>query len=74
MIHRCTNPNADKYRFYGGKGIEVAKRWRDFRNFVKDMGLKPPGHTIGRLDSSKNYCLSNCEWQTWKQQVEAKRK
>lgn len=74
MKHRCENPNAAKYKYYGGKGIKVCQRWRDFRNFLKDMGEKPtPRHTIGRLDSSKNYCPSNCEWQTWKQQAEARR-
>lgn len=70
MIHRCTNPNADSWAYYGGKGIKVFSEWRDFRNFLKDMGAKPSCyHTIGRKDSDKDYCPTNCRWETWKQQA-----
>ena len=75
MVHRCTNPNAAKFKYYGGKGVKVWYRWLNFRNFLTDMGEKPtPKHTIGRKDANKNYHPSNCQWETWKEQAAAKRK
>ena len=69
MIHRCTNPKAAKYKYYGGKGITVCERWRKFKNFLEDMGPIPfPKQTIGRKNANKNYNKSNCQWETWQEQ------
>lgn len=72
MIHRCSNPNAVNFKYYGGRGISFPKRWSDFRNFIQDMGSRKGRHlTLGRKDSSKNYSVKNCRWETWAQQRKA---
>lgn len=68
MRSRCHNPNDSRYADYGGRGIEVCKRWDSFANFLADMGERPKGKTLGRLDNNGPYCQSNCEWQTTLQQ------
>jgi hypothetical protein len=69
MIARCTKPQHDSYYAYGAKGITVCARWReDFRNFLADMGERPNGQTIDRIDSASGYEPSNCRWATPKQQ------
>jgi hypothetical protein len=74
MIDRCTNPNNTAYANYGGRGITIEDpRWFQFENFFADMGVCPPGLTIGRLDNARGYCKSNCEWQTIHQQVRNRR-
>ena len=69
MHARCRNPNEDSYRWYGGKGISVCDRWNDFSLFLEDMGEKPFGMSIDRIDSKKNYDPSNCRWATFKDQA-----
>ena len=64
MIRRCTNPNDATYQRYGAKGISVCERWRDFAAFLADMGERPSGRTLDRVDNHRNYEPGNCRWST----------
>lgn len=69
MIQRCTSPNYKFYARYGGRGIKVCERWRDFRNFLADMGERPHGLTLDRINNGGNYEPGNVRWATRRQQV-----
>lgn len=73
MISRCTNPRDPQYHHYGGRGITVCERWRKFENFLADMGERPKGTSIDRIDGSGNYERSNCKWSTPKEQAQNRR-
>jgi hypothetical protein len=65
MIERCKNPNADNYRWYGGRGIKVCRQWANFAAFLADMGPRPSlEHSIERRDNSLGYTPANCYWAT----------
>jgi len=74
MVHRCTNPNSSRWKYYGGAGVEVSPRWRNFENFLADMGPRPLGTTLGRFGDIGNYKPGNCVWMTQAEQVANRRR
>lgn len=74
MIRRCYYPKHNRYYVYGARGIQVCDRWRTYANFLADMGERPAGTTLDRIDVDGNYEPGNCRWATPKQQAENKQK
>ncbi len=64
IITRCYNEKCRIYRWYGGRGIKVCDRWRDFINFYEDMGNRPNGLQVDRIDNDQGYSPDNCRWVT----------
>jgi hypothetical protein len=70
IVQRCTNPKSASYEYYGGRGITICDRWRDFENFFKDMGPRQNKElSIDRIDPNGNYEKSNCRWASKKDQA-----
>ena len=62
MRDRCNNPNAKNYNRYGGRGITYSPEWESFSQFYADMGERPEGLTLDRIDNDRGYTAENCRW------------
>jgi hypothetical protein len=73
MIQRCYDKNCDVYYRYGGRGINVCNKWQTFEGFYEDMGDKPKGKSLERLDNDGDYCPENVIWADAKTQANNRR-
>jgi len=75
MKQRCLDSNYVVYHYYGGRGIMVCQQWIDsFLNFLADMGERPVGKTLDRINNEGNYTPANCRWSTRHEQQANRRK
>lgn len=73
MIMRCHNPQRKCFEYYGARGITVCEQWHDFKNFLSDMGQRPEGLSLERINNDGNYEPNNCKWATRLEQTNNKR-
>jgi hypothetical protein len=73
MVQRCTDPNHARYPRYGGRGIGINPSWRSFENFLADMGERPQGKTLDRINNDGDYGADNCRWATPSEQAQNRR-
>lgn len=74
MLQRCENPKHHAFKNYGGRGIVVCERWHLLENFLADMGPRPPGKSLDRINNNGNYEPGNCRWATPKEQIANQRR
>lgn len=73
MTQRCYDPNSHAYNRYGGRGIKICDKWKSFEGFYEDMGDKPEGLSLERIDNNGNYEPANVVWATHKAQSNNRR-
>jgi hypothetical protein len=74
MLARCLNPNNDRFSDYGGRGITICEEWLEFSKFLSDMGDRPSGTTLDRIDCNIGYNKDNCRWTDPKTQANNRRR
>ena len=73
MLRRCYDSSCLSFPDYGGRGVAVCDRWKVFSNFLEDMGEKPSGLTLERMDNHKGYSKANCCWASYEEQNKNRR-